>query len=210
MYKRRGAFFLLMMIMPFLFTSGTYSNHGNNQACIRFHVIANSDSPQDQAVKLMVRDRLLAEYGALLGQADSLGVSRHIIEERLRDIEASAQQETDRHLPGYKVRASLGHFDFPTKAYGDMLLPAGNYEALRITIGEGKGANWWCIMFPPLCFVDITHGTAKDDGDGGDETGDWETGEDISEQPSLGDDVHVVYRFKIAEWWEKAKEIIGY
>jgi stage II sporulation protein R len=199
MYRGKVVIFLLAITIPFLFTSSTYPDLRADQSCIRFHVIANSDSAEDQAVKLMVRDRLLAEYGTKLGQANSLEGSRHIIEKSLKDIEASAQEEVDKHLPGHRVRASLGRFDFPTRAYGDMLLPAGNYEALRITIGEGKGANWWCVMFPPLCFVDISHGIAD---------GDSHMEEEMVDSES-GDETQVVYKLKIVEWWEKAKEIFN-
>lgn len=128
---------------------------------LRFHVIANSDSPEDQALKLRVRDRLLEHFGAQFAGVDSLKESREKILQNLNEIEAIARKQVEEEGKAYPVKVELTYCDFPTKAYGDLVLPAGKYEALRVIIGSGQGANWWCVMFPPLCFVDISHGVAK-------------------------------------------------
>lgn len=213
---------LLLMIISILLIAGATHPHRQSQRFIRFHVIANSDSHEDQKVKLMVRDRLLAEFGAELEKSQSLTESRHIISEKIEDIERAAKMEVDRYLPGYNVKATLGYFDFPTKAYGNLVLPAGSYEALRVVIGKGEGANWWCVMFPPLCFVDITHGVAKDDGDAiskddenviSKENKDDRTVNGLYSFNSMNsndeDNVKIEYRFKFIEWWEKAKNLLN-
>jgi stage II sporulation protein R len=170
------------------------------QAYIRFHVIANSDSADDQALKLRIRDCLLTRFQNKFGDSDSIEESRSIIDRNLKEIELIAAEQVRASGENYEVRAELGHFDFPTKAYGSLVLPAGNYEALRVVIGDGKGANWWCVMFPPLCFVDITHGTARE-------------AEILSEDavkvqgsvPPEKQPVKTEYRFKLAELWENSK-----
>lgn len=188
MFFKRIISVLLIIILSFLLTASVSPCSRPKQEFLRFHVIANSDSQKDQALKLKVRDRLLEEFGPVLGQSCSLEESRLLLLGKIHEIEQVAQQEVDKHSTGYRVQAVFGHFDFPTKAYGNMVLPAGNYQALRVVIGKGQGANWWCIMFPPLCFVDISHGVAK---------------EDVDFTEDMKEDTKVVYKFKIAEWWDK-------
>lgn len=197
MTYRRWTSIILMITISFLLTASASPNPREDQQFIRFHVIANSDSQEDQAVKLKVRDKLLAEFGEELGQSHSLEESRLMIAERIEEIQGTAQQEVDKYLPGYHVQAMLGHFDFPTKAYGNLVLPAGNYEALRVVIGKGQGANWWCVMFPPLCFVDLSHGVAKDDVD------DEKQSTSTNLASTSKDDTKIEYGFKILEWWNK-------
>jgi stage II sporulation protein R len=84
------------------------------------------------------------------------------VSNNLDKIKTLAEDEIKRQNKDYSVKVILGNFPFPTKMYGDITLPAGTYEALRVIIGEGEGQNWWCVMFPPLCFVDATHGTVPD------------------------------------------------
>ena len=188
-YKRTISI-MLIVIISLLLTASASAYPSQDQQFIRFHVIANSDSREDQALKLKVRDRLLAEFGMELGQSHSLEESRHMILQTIHEIQEIAQQEADKYLPNYNVQAMLGNFDFPTKAYGNMVLPAGNYEALRVVIGKGQGANWWCVMFPPLCFVDITHGVAAED-------------VNLEKDVDIKEETKIVYKFKIVEWWDK-------
>lgn len=124
---------------------------------IRFHVIANSDSIQDQQLKRNVRDAILDKVGSRFEKTDSVEEARRTVLASLDEIQAVAREEVIRNGEDYPVAAQLGHFDFPAKAYGSFTLPAGNYEAVKVIIGEGKGANWWCVLFPPLCFVDISN-----------------------------------------------------
>ena len=111
---------------------------------IRFHVIANSDTEEDQALKLAVRDRVLEEAEGLYPEGATLEQAQAALEGHLNTL--VEEQGYD-----YPVSARLEDCWFPTKEYEDFALPAGNYTALRVTIGEGKGQNWWCVAFPPLC-----------------------------------------------------------
>ncbi|MCL2677894.1 MAG: stage II sporulation protein R [Clostridiales bacterium] len=120
---------------------------------IRLHVIANSDSPYDQEVKLLIRDKVIEVLEKALNGAANKEEAAAAISQNLELIE-EACREVLRGLADYGVSASLCSAEFPTKAYGDWVLPAGEYDALRIILGEGRGRNWWCVLFPPLCFVD--------------------------------------------------------
>jgi len=127
---------------------------------IRFHVLANSDSDEDQALKRAVRDAILKEVAPQLAVSQSLEESRKIVNQIRPDMEAIALEEIQAWNKNYTVHTDYGNFSFPTKSYGTLVLPAGQYEALRVVIGEGQGSNWWCVLFPALCFVDIEHSTA--------------------------------------------------
>ena len=118
---------------------------------IRLHVIANSDSGADQALKLAVRDRVLEAAEGLYPPDADLEQARAALEENLEALAAAGQAEVEARGYGYPVTARLERCWFPTKEYGDFALPAGTYEALRVVIGDGAGANWWCVAFPPLC-----------------------------------------------------------
>lgn len=127
---------------------------------IRFHVLANSDSDEDQALKRAVRDAILKEVSPRLAASQSLDESRQILKTLRPEMERIGRSVVQAWGKDYMVRTEFGHFSFPTKSYGSLVLPAGEYEALRVMIGEAKGSNWWCVLFPPLCFVDIEHSTA--------------------------------------------------
>lgn len=127
---------------------------------IRFHVLANSDSEQDQALKRAVRDAILKEVSPQLAVSQSLDDSRQILKKVRPDMEGIGRSMVKAWGKDYMVYTEYGHFSFPTKSYGSLVLPAGDYEALRVVIGEGQGSNWWCVLFPPLCFIDIDHSTA--------------------------------------------------
>ncbi|NLU08899.1 MAG: stage II sporulation protein R [Clostridiales bacterium] len=125
---------------------------------IRFHVIANSDSGSDQALKLRVRDRVLEYIAPKLENSEDINKSRKILKENDSRILEIANNEIRREGYSYKVNSTLSETNFPIKTCGNITLPPGKYEAYRIIIGSGQGQNWWCVMFPPLCFVDITKG----------------------------------------------------
>ena len=125
---------------------------------IRFHVLANSDSEEDQALKLKVRDQVLGYIAPKLKESKSKEQSRNILiseEENVRNICLKAIRDNGYD---YGVNIQLNKQNFPVKTYGNIVLPQGEYEAYRILIGNGEGQNWWCVMFPPLCFVDISKG----------------------------------------------------
>jgi stage II sporulation protein R len=180
-------------------------NKGLSSSVIRLHVVANSDSPEDQQLKRDVRDAVLAYMRNELKDCDDVTETEDFIKERIGVIENIAKEEIQRQGSSYPVKAQLGCFPFPTKSYGDVTLPAGSYKALKIVIGKGDGDNWWCVLFPPLCFVDATHGTlpqsVKDD------LKKVLTEEEYSIVTSAGtdDDIPVRLKFKIVEFLQKSK-----
>lgn len=123
---------------------------------IRLRIIANSDSVADQMVKKKVRDRIIERISSWATELESLEEARTRIRERLPELEKLVDEELKRWGMEYTSQIELGVVPFPTKIYGNEVYPAGNYEALRVQLGEAKGQNWWCVLFPPLCFVDFT------------------------------------------------------
>lgn len=123
---------------------------------IRFHVIANSDSDEDQSLKLKVRDKVIEFVSSSLRNCESLDDARNFLISNKSEIESIAKSVVDENGYSYNVTSTLSRENFPDKVYGDVVFPQGEYEAYRILIGEAKGQNWWCVMFPPLCFVDGT------------------------------------------------------
>ena len=130
---------------------------GISQKIIRFHVIANSDTTQDQALKLMVKEDLVKRMSPLLSNTASIADARRVILDHLDFIEESAKATIKKYGYSYPVKVSLENCYFPLKVYGNCTFPPGTYEALRVRIGAAEGKNWWCVMFPPLCFVDETY-----------------------------------------------------
>ncbi|QNU66600.1 stage II sporulation protein R [Ruminiclostridium herbifermentans] len=156
---------LILSVLAAWIVSNIYAedvNAGLSQNLIRLHVIANSDSDADQALKLQVRDAIIEYMKGKLANSKDIDETKTIINNNLRNIEKISQEVIAKNNFSYSVNAAMGNYDFPTKVYGDISLPAGRYEALRVVIGEGAGANWWCVLFPPLCFIDATHGTIPD------------------------------------------------
>lgn len=127
---------------------------------IRFHVIANSDTVYDQNIKLKVRDRVIATVNNLLEDAEDVKDANRILREHQTQITDTANEVLEKENCGYTAAVSLGTSIFPTKTYGDLTLAAGKYNACRVILGEGHGKNWWCVLYPPLCFVDIHDDTA--------------------------------------------------
>lgn len=123
---------------------------------IRFHVIANSDSVEDQALKLKVRDKVLNYMSPKLKKSNSIEESRKILMNEDKAIKDIASKVIKENGYSYSISTVLSMENFPIKSYGNITLPQGKYEAYKIIIESGKGQNWWCVMFPPLCFVDIT------------------------------------------------------
>lgn len=121
------------------------------QEVLRLHILANSDSPRDQQVKLAVRDAVLAGTGELFSSADTLEAAEQKAAENLPLIEQLARAELARQGSNAPVKAELANMYFNTRYYDNATMPAGRYDALRLTIGEGAGKNWWCVVFPPLC-----------------------------------------------------------
>lgn len=125
---------------------------------IRFHVIANSDTDEDQELKLKVRDAVIAYLQPKLEKSKSIEESETIIKNEYSNLEEISNKVICDNGYDYSVDIGLKYSYFPAKQYSSVVLPAGKYKALKIIIGEGKGKNWWCVMFPPLCFVDDQNG----------------------------------------------------
>lgn len=166
---RKMALGLLMLVTGLIMITAGWVASGSGAAAaapqndglvnlIRLHVVANSDSEEDQALKRAVRDVILEEVTPLFKQAASPEEARAAITLATPRIERAAGAVIASWGKDYAVSAKLGRFSFPGKAYGVVFLPAGEYTALKVLIGEGKGANWWCVLFPPMCFVDWSTG----------------------------------------------------
>lgn len=130
---------------------------------IRFHVRANSDTDEDQALKLKVKDRVVKYMQPMLAQSESIDQSREILNDHIEDIKEVALATLAEEGSDYGVNVYFEHSYFPMKSYADITLPPGEYEAFRIDIGSSEGKNWWCVLYPPLCFVDETYGVLPDE-----------------------------------------------
>ncbi|WP_397386700.1 stage II sporulation protein R [Paenibacillus sp. MMS20-IR301] len=133
------------------------------QESIRLRILANSDGAGDQLVKRQIRDSVVEQINrwvAGLEDPQSLDQARTLIRGHLPELNALVSAELKQRGIDYSYNVELGTVPFPTKMYGGRVYPAGEYEALRITLGAGKGQNWWCVLFPPLCFIDAGPGDA--------------------------------------------------
>lgn len=160
---------------------------------VRLHVIANSDSAEDQALKLQVRDSILAAAGDSLSGVSDRQTAEAILEENLQALADAGAETVSAAGYDYPVSISLSDHWFPTREYEDFSLPAGTYRALRVVIGEGKGQNWWCVVFPPLCLGSVcekAEATAAMAGLSEDEVA-----------LITGADGGYVIKFRLIEWW---------
>ena len=159
---------LSILLISTLFFSGMYIygevkdidkiSKGYKDKLIRFHVLANSDSDEDQELKLKVRDEIIKYLQPMLKQSKSLEQSEQIILSESENIKNIGENIIKENGYTYEVEVKLEYNNFPAKQYSNIVLPAGEYKALRILIGEAKGKNWWCVMFPPFCCVDENNG----------------------------------------------------
>ncbi len=168
MTQRKFAVVLLMVTLALVAMQIDISRQIDTKSLIRIHVLGNSNSDYDQDLKLKVKDAVVAYLAPQLEQSNSLDESRSIIQNHLPQIKQVSEDTLKLYCNTSKVSLQYGHFDFPIKYYGAFSLPAGNYEALRILIGEAQGRNWWCVLFPPLCFTDsnVTSTTQSDNPSG--------------------------------------------
>lgn len=199
----RKIIFLLCIILisggGYLCYSGTSDVYNK---VIRFHVIANSDTVQDQSLKLKIKDKILEYIGPKLKNSKSIEESRNILKQNDKEIVAIAERVVKQNGYSYNVNSSLLRENFPIKTYGNITLPQGNYEAYKIVIGKGQGQNWWCVMFPPLCFIDITKGSVAYK----------ETEEKMRmvlnnrEFSEINNNNNIQFKFKILEVFEQLKQ----
>lgn len=152
------------------------AKEGLAEEVLRFHVLANSDSEQDQALKMKVKEAVLdymkenmekpgkVEAVEVSAQVDKADATKAWAQRHLDEIEEVAGKTLSEEGSPYTVEAEIGFTDFPEKTYGDITFPAGTYEALRVKIGEAKGQNWWCCLYPNLCFTDAVHAVVPEEG----------------------------------------------
>ncbi len=136
---------------------------GIAEKIIRFHVIANSDTKEDQDLKLAVRDAVGIKMSGILKEAGNRSRSETLIRKNMEDMKQTAEKVIAERGYDYDVDICLTDTDFPVKTYGAYTFPAGNYEALEIVIGAGKGHNWWCVMYPNMCFSDTMYEVIDED-----------------------------------------------
>lgn len=155
---------LSMATMAGLMTPKTNETNAEVQVipseAIRLRILANSNHESDQELKRKIRDEVNQEINVWVAELTSVEEAREVISSRLDEIESIAQEVMERENNVQEVDVSFGKTVFPTKLYGQYLYPAGEYEAIKISLGAGEGENWWCVLFPPLCFLDFNSGTA--------------------------------------------------
>lgn len=153
--------FVYVLIAASSYTKAVCTDIANN--VFRLHVIANSDSEEDQKLKYIVRDSILSYVNGILENINNKEDVVLTINNHIDEIKNIAQQAVYNEGFTYDVEIEVGNFKFPTKTYGNISFPPGLYDALRVKIGNASGKNWWCVMFPPLCFVDVSSGIVPED-----------------------------------------------
>ena len=158
--------FVLLFLLYFTISAFNYSEaitKDISNSIFRLHVIANSDTIEDQNLKYKVRNSILEYMNSLISTPSSKDNIKRTISLHLNEFQTIAQKTVYENGYNYSVSVQIGNFNFPAKTYGDITFPAGFYDALRVEIGDANGQNWWCVMFPPLCFIDITSGIVPDE-----------------------------------------------
>lgn len=154
--------FLYTLLSAFSYANTVSKDLSKN--VFRLHVLANSDSEEDQQLKLKVRDALLSYMNTLSSNCNTKEEAIQIATQHQNEFQTIAENVIVENGYNYPVQIKINNFYFPTKSYGDISLPAGYYDALRVEIGNAKGKNWWCVMFPSLCFIDISSGIVDSEG----------------------------------------------
>ena len=191
---------IYIFICAISYVSAVSSDIANS--VFRLHVIANSDSVEDQSLKLKVRDELLLYMNNLSKDCTSKEEVMQIAKEHINDFKEIASKVILDNGFDYGVDVQVGLNDFPTKYYGDIALPAGTYDALRVKIGEASGQNWWCVMFPPLCFVDVSSGIVPD-------SSKEEMKDNLNDEEydliSKSDSDEITFKFKLVEFFQNLR-----
>ncbi|GEL77265.1 stage II sporulation protein R [Tenuibacillus multivorans] len=186
---------LIIVIQVFYMQTAAEPSEGYQvipDEAIRLRILANSNSDEDQAIKREVRDRVNAEITEWVEDLTSIEQARHVINQNMNQIEAIVADTVN----GQSFSVEFGDVEFPDKIYDNYVYPAGTYEAILITIGEGQGDNWWCVLFPPLCFVDFANGATVLEHD-------EESDEDNDSEEEKEDEDDVEVKFFLWEWIKK-------
>ena len=187
----------LLMAFAIVLTIGMWASvtqRGLANEVLRLHVVANSDSDADQAVKLQVRDAILTAATPYLDGVQGQQEAQQALEPHLDDLAQAGAQGLSQAGMNYPITVSITDQWFPTKEYTDFALPAGTYRSLQVILGDGQGHNWWCVVYPPLCLSSVSEESVSTSASGV-----------LSEdQISLisGQDGEYVLRFKVLEWWD--------
>lgn len=167
--KKKLNFIFILTILVFIYIALLSFNYSKavssnlSDSVFRLHIIANSDSSADQELKLKVRDNIINYMNTLTSSSSDKKDVISMVNNHLDSFKEIALNTIKENGYNYDVNIEIGNFNFPTKTYGDISFPAGNYDALRIEIGDAIGQNWWCVLFPPLCFVNSSTGVVPDD-----------------------------------------------
>lgn len=203
-----------MLLLFFLFffylclSIFSYSNAVLNDISsqvFRLHVVANSNESKDQELKLKVRDALIEYMHSTAGSVSSKQEAIAFITEHQQELTLLAQNILQENGFDYTVTLDIGNFSFPTKTYGDITLPAGFYDALKVKIGNASGQNWWCVLFPTLCFVDVSNGIVP------------EESKELLQSNLQEEDYHIItadkpeyqIKLKLIEFFENAKMVMA-
>lgn len=193
---------LILLSIFILISAISYVDAVSNNiadSVFRLHVIANSDSKEDQELKLKVRNELLSYMNIISKDSTNKQEAMKIANEHKEEFKQIAEKVIKKNGYNYNVNVQVGKADFPTKYYGDITLPAGTYDALKVQIGDAKGQNWWCVMFPPLCFVDVSTGIVPDNSK-------QELKQSLDDEEyaliSKTDDNEISFKFKIVELFQ--------
>ena len=197
---------IILSFLLFIYTTICAFSYAENvsydisESVFRLHVIANSDSKEDQDLKYKVRDNLISYMNNICKNCNNKEEAINLVTKHKEDFKEIALNTIKDNGYSYDVNISIGNFQFPTKDYGDISLPSGYYDALRVEIGEAKGQNWWCVMFPPLCFVDISSGVVPEESK-------EQLEDDLSEEEfalvSEDSKPQIKFKFKILEFFNE-------
>lgn len=207
-YLKRVFIILALFIVYILLSIFSYSNAVStdiSNSVFRLHVIANSNSSEDQELKYAVRDELISYMNSISKDIQTKEEAINLVNENKEEFYNIAQKVIEDNGYNYDVNIKVGNFSFPTKTYGDIALPAGFYDALKVEIGNASGKNWWCVMFPSLCFVDVSNGVVP------------EESKETLESNLQAEDYNLVasdsfeykVKFKLVELFENAKIIMA-
>jgi stage II sporulation protein R len=194
-----------LLILYIFVSASSYVNAVStdlSESVFRLHIIANSDTENDQNLKLKVRDSVLSYMNDICKDATNKNDAIEIAQNHIDDFKQIALTVIYENGYNYDVSVKIGNFAFPTKTYGDISLPSGYYDALRIEIGEAKGQNWWCVMYPPLCFVDVSSGIVPEDSK---ETIKNDLSDEEFSLISNTDDNNIHFKFKLIEFFQNVK-----
>lgn len=203
----KGSLWLLAGLAFVIGGLGIYSNQVMSELkdnIVRLHVVADSDDPAAQELKLKVRDSVTAYTESILRNSEGADESYHILQANIDNIQNVAETRARAEGCDLPVTADIGQFEFPVKTYGNISLPTGNYNAVKVTIGTGEGQNWWCVLFPPLCFVDS--GNAVISASGRVQLEENLSGEAFDVIQNDPEDGEVKIRFKIVDFFESVAQ----